>query len=47
MENKSYLSWVEFYSAFATKLLDYAKDRNALIAQLNAIVKGHFGLAVA
>lgn len=39
MESKSYLSWVEFYSAFATSLLDYFKDRKALIAKLQAVYK--------
>lgn len=39
MENKSYLAWVEFYSQFATKLLDYAADRNALIIKLQDVYK--------
>ena len=39
MENKAYLPWVEFYSAFATKLLDFAKDRKALIAKLQSVYK--------
>jgi 5-methylcytosine-specific restriction protein B len=39
VESKSYLSWVEFYSAFATSLLDYFKDRKALIAKLQAVYK--------
>lgn len=39
MESKSYLSWVEFYSAFATSLLDYSKDRKALIVKLQAVYK--------
>ena len=39
MENKAYLSWVEFYSAFATKLLDFAKDRKVLIAKLQSVYK--------
>jgi 5-methylcytosine-specific restriction protein B len=39
MENKAYLSWVEFYSAFATKLLDFAKGRKALIAKLQSVYK--------
>lgn len=39
MKKKAYLSWVEFYSAFATKLLDFAKGRKALIAKLQSVYK--------
>lgn len=39
MESKSYLSWVEFYSEFATRLLDYFKNRKALIAKLQTVYK--------
>lgn len=39
MESKSYLSWVEFYSAFANILLDFAKDRKTLIAKLQSVYK--------
>ena len=31
MENKEYLTWVEFYTELATKLLPYANDRKTLI----------------
>lgn len=40
MESKSYLVWVALYTEFATKLLDYANDRNALIAKLQMVYKG-------
>ena len=38
-KDKSYYLWVEFYSAFATKLLDYAKDRKTLISRLQDVYK--------
>ncbi len=37
MEKVANLSWVEFYSAFADKLLAYVKDRGTLIEKLRSV----------
>ena len=37
MDNNQYLTWVEFYTELATKLLTYADDRKALIEKIRQI----------
>ena len=37
MNTKSYLVWVEFYTKFADRLLDYKKDRKTLISKIQAV----------
>ena len=37
MNNKEYLSWVDFYTEFADKLLPYATDRQTLIEKVKAV----------
>lgn len=39
MKNLNYLSWTKFYSEFATKLLDYSKDRSLLVEKIMKIYK--------
>lgn len=35
--NKDYLTWIEFYTEFAEKLLAYMKDRQTLIEKIKAV----------
>ena len=35
--NKDYLTWIEFYTEFAEKLLTYMKDRQTLIEKIKAV----------
>ena len=37
MNNKEYLTWVDFYMEFADKLLPYATDRQTLIEKVKAV----------
>lgn len=37
MNNKNYLSWVNFYSEFADKLLPYVDDRKTLIEKIKSV----------
>ena len=37
MNNKEYLSWVDFYADFADKRLPYATDRQTLIEKVKAV----------
>ncbi|NLV73058.1 MAG: hypothetical protein GXY52_00005 [Chloroflexi bacterium] len=39
MDNKEYMTWVRFYTEFATKLLAYKTDRKTLIARLQSVYK--------
>lgn len=39
MENKTDLTWIEFYSEFADKLLPYKKDRKSLIEIIKNVYK--------
>lgn len=36
MEMTSQVKWIAFYTAFATKLLEYKKDRQTLIQKLQS-----------
>lgn len=37
MDNKTYLTWVEFYMEFASKLLSFKNNRKALIGKLQTV----------